>query len=1263
MVNYAEYLKPKIIQLEEKEEKQYLNIWRQGPIRKDVNKSVIWVKWGVLVGIISVIGIHGFLLSFDLLKIISLCAFLIILFIAIFSNLLSFRVSYNPFESLSFWQLKGDLNSIFFTNREDLLTVGMRIFRVEVLPENVSANFTQFIRVLSTRYQTITYQVIQQPIISPLTQSSPTKKEINGARMTSFRTIIYFALSHEIRGTFSTNKFNRFLETLHSKTLAIKSDFVANFHHYKITLLEKNEAVQALRTIFLKQEVPPNDQTKNEVKVTLRSISKAIMILIISILVGGLVSAVWKNWVLTIVSSIVVIIAIIIGWWKEPLFQLFSKNKFTSPEIMPINPFGDIQFFIFSQVPETIFFQVGDELLGGIKAFSVSEVKLPVYAYDSKFFGSLMAQGISFGTTIIAGAISYYKFYKLGNKSLNRSEKKKHINKIRDRQEEDKWMIQRAGMWKTIGMYTTQAYKRVKNVSTADFQDLESQLRENAMILKASFHSYYSTFNIKPLKKEHLESALYISSLKTRFIQSKGSYLPYMLIQGTTLTHFITIANEFKKGIETRIAAEFNTPLQLESFINIGTTINTEFLEGEIDVGFTRDQVKSLLITNGTSKSREMVTMLMVVELISQGQHSIIFDYTGNWSKLIRFFDGMPEQKSIIYYKLGRTMTIDPIHSELPFDAHNLKFLNLMLDVYAMSFKKDERTVDLFKNSLSNLPSTLKDEDSSADYSTLVTHVKNLPDHEKRDGVESIIATLKEFSAEDTTYLYTKNFRETNVISSIYEFLTNDKTVIIDISGSSDLNKQVFCTWLIIAKFIHYLKYNDTCVPKFLVIPNLDLIFDVYFLEKPMKYGKISKLMTPLLQKGFGFICSVDQIHHIHPQVLTILDNYIAFKSIDLRDISTLRNLLNLEEMHGTGMYSKSRNELYQARYLMTMRPLEAIMKRSDIYQPFPIKINSLKFAELKALDWEEIIIHMEAQGFNIKKSERIILERAQKTVFEKDMGDHSHLIPEIITFLESLRTVHAIGNLYKSKIREELKKVIYPKISLTNQDKKVVNKIRDEILNILFSRGYLVETHPPQASGGQSVRSSYQVSPKFDRVLEDYYETRRKTLADIDLEIIDKQSNTIPDFKFDPSQESLLKRLAIDKVKPIIRSELIDILQWNLFQITRDLNKGNLDRALTIAQDLSEMYISNVQARIEQLPEIGVFKSRELFLKSLVALDGFPLTQEEIENYLAYPSTLTISDEKTLKKEACDALVKSHQRISHLLEEYTYMQQGGEDL
>ncbi|MEE9377442.1 MAG: hypothetical protein V3V33_05355, partial [Candidatus Lokiarchaeia archaeon] len=67
--------------------------------------------------------------------------------------------------------------------------------------------------------------------------------------------------------------------------------------------------------------------------------------------------------------------------------------------------------------------------------------------------------------------------------------------------------------------------------------------------------------------------------LKNHLFRLNGSHLNYVYFQGKNLIEVAKIASEFKKGIDTRIAAEFNTPLQLKNFITIGQTINTEFLE------------------------------------------------------------------------------------------------------------------------------------------------------------------------------------------------------------------------------------------------------------------------------------------------------------------------------------------------------------------------------------------------------------------------------------------------------------------------------------------------------------------------------------------------------------------------------------------------------------------------------------------------------------------------------------------------------------
>ena len=74
--------------------------------------------------------------------------------------------------------------------------------------------------------------------------------------------------------------------------------------------------------------------------------------------------------------------------------------------------------------------------------------------------------------------------------------------------------------------------------------------------------------------------------MKNKFFRLNGSHLSYLLIQGAYLQHLIEVYPEFKKGIDTKIAAEFNAPLPQENYIVIGHSINTEFYEKEIKLGF-----------------------------------------------------------------------------------------------------------------------------------------------------------------------------------------------------------------------------------------------------------------------------------------------------------------------------------------------------------------------------------------------------------------------------------------------------------------------------------------------------------------------------------------------------------------------------------------------------------------------------------------------------------------------------------------------------
>jgi len=211
-----------------------------------------------------------------------------------------------------------------------------------------------------------------------------------------------------------------------------------------------------------------------------------------------------------------------------------------------------------------------------------------------------------------------------------------------------------------------------------------------------------------------------------------------------------------------------------------------------------------------------------------------------------------------------------------------------------------------------------------------------------------------------------------------------------------------------------------------------------------MNYGRIDKFLEPLRREGFGLICLANQIYYLHPNVFNYFQNIVSFRANYGGDIKVLQNQMNLQELHGTGYYTASRNNTYQIDYLMNMKENELLMKRSDIYQPFPAILDNEIIREQNPMSYNEIIKYMKGQGYDLQFSEKKILEQTKKTIFEKDLGNYSIFLEEVINFLRNLKAVDKIGNLYKSKIKEELMKVIYSKgIKITNDKRKLKNTIR----------------------------------------------------------------------------------------------------------------------------------------------------------------------------------------------------------------------------
>jgi len=473
------------------------------------------------------------------------------------------------------------------------------------------------------------------------------------------------------------------------------------------------------------------------------------------------------------------------------------------------------------------------------------------------------------------------------------------------------------------------------------------------------------------------------------------------------------------------------------------------------------------------------------------------------------------------------------------------------------------------------------------------------------------LTLFSDFTQQDLTYFQSSQGDSKNQIRA-YDFVKNNKTVIVDLSTLRDLDKQLFFVFLIISKIIHYIKHSKDYFKKTIFVPNIDIFFNSGFLDWKMHYGKINTFLDPLIYHGFGLVFSANQIRYLHSHIFNYFHNIISFKATDKRDISTLKSQMNLQELYGTGYYTSTRNNTYQIDYLMNLKNNEVLIRRDDIYQPFPASIEWKKIKDKTTLPYEDILQFMKTQGYDLHYIERKILERAKKTFFEKDLGNYAIYINEIINFLDELRTIDQIGNLYAQKLKSHLKEILYPKISKRTKNRQQVKIIRDNIFNILIKHGYLVENHPRRASGSEALRTSYSVGDQYQIAIDDYFKTKGNANADINVEILEKgivNNTELPNIFPSKPRKYIIQK---DQLKDALMREFSDF-NYDLFKIYSYINEKEFKTAIKIQYGLIKKFLLQVYQQYYNREGDASMEELEQFFTILGEIQEFPFSKQEL--------------------------------------------------
>jgi len=579
----------------------------------------------------------------------------------------------------------------------------------------------------------------------------------------------------------------------------------------------------------------------------------------------------------------------------------------------------------------------------------------------------------------------------------------------------------------------------------------------------------------------------------------------------------------------------------------------------------------------------------------------------------------MYEYKFLLF-NLGKTFTVSLSKSGLKYDKNNTDYLSLFFDAFALAYKEQKITIEALKKSI------IKDQ--AFDFDPLLLDFKYNTDFKPYIKENRLLNILDELTNQ--TIVFSKETSEFEDAINPIDFLKNDKSIIIDLSILKDLENKTFLPFVILSKFIHYVNNFSDYTEKVIFIPKVDAFFDANYLDSnynAANFGKIEKFLEPLCKSGFGLIFSANQIRYLHQNFLNYFPNILSFRATDSRDIAVLKNQMNLQELQGSGYYSSKRNNTYQIDYLKNLRGNEVIVKRADIYQPFPGKITYDRLSKTLPLTYDKIIKHMERQGYNLKRSERRILDQAKRTIFEKDLSLHSYFLMDIINFLKDVKTVDNIGQLYKGRLKEELLKYITPSAKKRNYGKKIIKELRDEIFDVLIKHDYLVESHPKRASGSESMRTSYQVGSKYQKAVDDYFQSKKNSAAEIIPEIIeletfdDSETEKITDNKVQGST------IDIDLIRETIKAQRVNFI-YDIFQMSKFQGKNQFENTLKHGRNLIigclnqifRSYLANGGDPDDKINELPSFI--EYLVKNRIVL----FTGKDLEKYLEMSEKLFYS-------------------------------------
>lgn len=1011
------------------------------------------------------------------------------------------------------WVKRPDILGIRSPNGRRLVL--QKAFRVAALPTNLRGNFNMFVKQLASARTPFAFQVVHAPaIVNAGSKESVLPKSIRPRDWRQFEgevttgwnlpgkddkkwtTRVIYSTSVTARGFLLTRWALRNLtHQLDGYAASLEAAFSANYHHAKLEAVQGMNLARDAQGIF---PGPVSQSTKSFVHhihpADILKIGPVVLWLCLARNFAFLYLDDIFAWAILVLITLLTIIGTIPS--ELPVTLGMGSKVF-------YNPWAKQAFYCLRRKARTargvLCVRDGTRRVsfGGMAVFG--HIALQGYADPTKWFRSVLTAQTPVIYQWEAKPVDFARFRSIGNKDFASEHVAEGAANIEEDTQET-FLSHWGGFWLVNGLVGTRYdYDLPELVTPKTFAEphkaTSKQLRELGAITLNSFRDA----GLVRLRAQLMRAGLVIVSNQAIHGWESGSGFPQYLMAGTTFAPYVQLMPDLKRGMETCIPAEFNTPTNLDNYVVLGNALNTEVLKEEGPAGLSEQCLSSpMVVLGGSPHERAGVIQKIALELLARGEGGIALDSSGAWTGLTRAAKNTGLWQKITIQVAGQDFWADPFALAKVTPG----LVDALCDAFTLIFAWMSNQRDYLFESIYKV-------DEGALELNAVVHALEmvLAERSKMYG-DSVLTALNSLVAGRNALF----FRSGAVNLPAGPWAQANGLVILDFSPLPEPQQSV-------ARAVVYLYL--AIFAKAGHLSTRVYLDDAEHLVTRLKYTNIhlEKFAQHFALGNLPLVAGIGRPYNAYASFLELFDAVVCLQVRNKGDLKTIAEMMAMDDKNEGGMYSELRKSSYQLEFVQQLRPGWAIIKRSDRPEPFPIVLHLEEVTHLPPVPPADARVESATLPSQPSDGAETPFEGNPTTLVEHDLGPLGGFAAEVLDFLKAAASAQDLngGPVSHKLLADQLLYKLQPAIFKFKLSERAAVDVRNRLLDILAAADYLRATYRKSPGGGETSATCHEVTPKYLEAQEDALKNGSPALK----AKLGKQEGTLTGVSFtDPTSE-----------------------------------------------------------------------------------------------------------------------------------------------